>query len=290
MKKAKILLCFLLPFSAVAEPIDRVDMKNGDVYRGTILEQRFGEFIQIRFSDGNEKRLDFNEISQIKKEETAPTPTPSLTPTPVPAPVAAPVEVSEEKWSKKLIFSWGWSFTPSTSETVKSTTGTVLATADTKGLGSAQYEIGLDFRNESKNFGIDLYFAFSKYAYSDGSTPDTNIGFFVLPKAYLGGGPIKAWLGAGIGENLTIIGTPTLVSDGVTLESDKSVLVVPVTARAGIEITPENRTTYGIQAGYIVGAASLEATVTGNGNTVKLVNDFVRSNWFLLLTVGIPVN
>jgi len=59
----------ILLSSSMALGQDVVRMKSGNVYRGQVLEQRFNQYIQIRLSDGNEKRLNWQEIQDIGKEE-----------------------------------------------------------------------------------------------------------------------------------------------------------------------------------------------------------------------------
>lgn len=54
--------------------LDVVTMRNGDVYRGDIIRQENNQFIQVRFSDGNEKRLDFKDVAEITREEPPPPP------------------------------------------------------------------------------------------------------------------------------------------------------------------------------------------------------------------------
>lgn len=51
--------------------IDVVLMKNGDVFRGRIIEQEFGKYIQIKFNDGNEKRLTWSKVKNVKKENSS---------------------------------------------------------------------------------------------------------------------------------------------------------------------------------------------------------------------------
>jgi len=69
-----ISLLLVTPTSAIAT--DVVNMKNGDVYRGEIIEQELNSFIQLRMRDGNEKRLDWNNVKSVKKEESSPAPSP----------------------------------------------------------------------------------------------------------------------------------------------------------------------------------------------------------------------
>lgn len=47
---------------------DVIFMKNGDVYRGKILEVKMNKFVQLRMNNGNEKRIQFNKIKEFKKE------------------------------------------------------------------------------------------------------------------------------------------------------------------------------------------------------------------------------
>ena len=58
----------LLAVSNVTLAADVVRMKNGDVFRGEILEQEMGKYIQIKFSDGNEKRIEWQGVDKISKE------------------------------------------------------------------------------------------------------------------------------------------------------------------------------------------------------------------------------
>ena len=44
-------------------------MKNGDIYKGKVLAKELNRFIQVEFSDGNQKRLLWDEIENIKKED-----------------------------------------------------------------------------------------------------------------------------------------------------------------------------------------------------------------------------
>jgi outer membrane immunogenic protein len=61
--------------------VDLIQMKNGDVFRGKIIEQEFGKYIQIKFKDGNEKRVIWNQVKTVKKDASE-------------SPVKAPVEES----------------------------------------------------------------------------------------------------------------------------------------------------------------------------------------------------
>ena len=52
---------------------DVVRLRNGDVFKGEVVEQNTIEnFIQLRFSDGNEKRINMNQVESIKKDEAQP--------------------------------------------------------------------------------------------------------------------------------------------------------------------------------------------------------------------------
>lgn len=49
--------------------IDVVNLTNGDVLRGEVIEQNNQEgYIQMRFEDGNERRIKSSSIKEIKKE------------------------------------------------------------------------------------------------------------------------------------------------------------------------------------------------------------------------------
>ncbi len=48
---------------------DMLQMKNGDVIRGEILEQRIDQYVQIQTKDGNERRVKWSDIGAIKKEQ-----------------------------------------------------------------------------------------------------------------------------------------------------------------------------------------------------------------------------
>jgi len=66
-----LVLLLMLPISAFAD--DVVHMKNGDVYRGKIVELKMNEYVQIRLHDGNEKRLLSADIDKMDMEkETIP--------------------------------------------------------------------------------------------------------------------------------------------------------------------------------------------------------------------------
>lgn len=54
--------------------LDIITMRNGDIYRGDIIRQENNQFIQVRFSDGNEKRLDFKDVAEITRDELPPAP------------------------------------------------------------------------------------------------------------------------------------------------------------------------------------------------------------------------
>lgn len=60
-----VLFTSLWVLCAFAE--DLVEMKNGDVYRGTIIQQKMNSFVQIRFRDGNEKRIRWAGIKELKR-------------------------------------------------------------------------------------------------------------------------------------------------------------------------------------------------------------------------------
>lgn len=47
--------------------ISSVILKNGDVFKGVIIEEKEGEYIQIQFKDENQKRIKMSEIEEIKK-------------------------------------------------------------------------------------------------------------------------------------------------------------------------------------------------------------------------------
>src|SRR5690349_11024456 len=68
MKKVFILLILLAPFSDCLAT-DVVRMKNGDVFRGEILKQEMNHYVQIQLDDHNEKRLKWEEIHSIEKEQ-----------------------------------------------------------------------------------------------------------------------------------------------------------------------------------------------------------------------------
>ncbi len=69
MKKVLLILLAMVFFASNSFALDVVRMKNGDVYRGEIVEQKFNEYIQIR-SNGNEKRLKWEDVKETSKEET----------------------------------------------------------------------------------------------------------------------------------------------------------------------------------------------------------------------------
>lgn len=70
-KKVLLRLCFALTIltPVLSKAADVVEMKNGDIYRGEIIQQEFGSYIQVRFSDGNEKRLTWEAVKGVKREE-----------------------------------------------------------------------------------------------------------------------------------------------------------------------------------------------------------------------------
>jgi hypothetical protein len=47
---------------------DIIKMKNGDVYRASVLKQEFGNYVQIQLKDGSEKRLPAVDIESIESE------------------------------------------------------------------------------------------------------------------------------------------------------------------------------------------------------------------------------
>lgn len=72
MKKISYLLAVIIlaiPFSAIAA--DVIKMKNGDVFRGDVIEQKFGKHIQLKLADGNEKRVKWNEIESTEIGQTS---------------------------------------------------------------------------------------------------------------------------------------------------------------------------------------------------------------------------
>ena len=75
----KVFLAFLIIGTAItALATDVVRMKNGDVYRGEIVQREMNDFIQLRLKDGNEKRLTWNDIEGVTKENKL---TPPIVPT-----------------------------------------------------------------------------------------------------------------------------------------------------------------------------------------------------------------
>ncbi len=74
MTLKQIFLFFVSVFFSIGSFAgDLIRMKNGDVYRGEIIEQQMNKFVQIKFKDGNEKRLDWKDIESITKDQP-PTP------------------------------------------------------------------------------------------------------------------------------------------------------------------------------------------------------------------------
>lgn len=79
MRRA-ILLCVCSLMGSSAWALDTVRMKNGDVYRGEVVERSGeGAYIQIRFAGGNEKRLKYEDIYNITTEPLEPVPPHSAT-------------------------------------------------------------------------------------------------------------------------------------------------------------------------------------------------------------------
>jgi hypothetical protein len=71
MLKVLWFLFLLMPTLVLADDLtDVIQMKNGDVYRGQIIDQQFNQFIQIRFTDGNEKRIQWSEVKNVKREKS----------------------------------------------------------------------------------------------------------------------------------------------------------------------------------------------------------------------------
>ncbi|MBC7540686.1 MAG: hypothetical protein H7281_17840 [Bacteriovorax sp.] len=68
MKFFKIFLITII-FSMHAFAVDVVYLKNGDVFRGEIIEQKMNEYLQIKTLDHNEKRITWDQIDKIIKEE-----------------------------------------------------------------------------------------------------------------------------------------------------------------------------------------------------------------------------
>ena len=66
-----IMSFFVSKTHALEGEVDVVLMKNGDVFRGRIIEQDFGKYIQIKFNDGNEKRLVWSKVKNVKKENSS---------------------------------------------------------------------------------------------------------------------------------------------------------------------------------------------------------------------------
>ncbi len=64
------LLCALLSPSFAEDLIDVISMKNGDVYRGRITEQQLNNFIEMRFDNGDKKRILWKEVKNVKRESS----------------------------------------------------------------------------------------------------------------------------------------------------------------------------------------------------------------------------
>lgn len=47
---------------------DRILLRNGDVVRGTVIAEEFGKYLQVLLINGNEKRLRWNEVQELRAE------------------------------------------------------------------------------------------------------------------------------------------------------------------------------------------------------------------------------
>jgi hypothetical protein len=68
-RSIETLICLVLLTSGAARADEVVRMKNGDIYRGKIVQHEREKFVQIRLKDGNEKRLQWPEIEGILNED-----------------------------------------------------------------------------------------------------------------------------------------------------------------------------------------------------------------------------
>ena len=62
-----ILLALAFTMSIYAE--DVVYLRNGNVYRGTIIEEVEGEYLRIRLNDGGVFACEYDQIDRIAEEE-----------------------------------------------------------------------------------------------------------------------------------------------------------------------------------------------------------------------------
>jgi hypothetical protein len=71
----KIVLCILLSSffgcfqTFAADYTDVVTMKNGDIYKGVIVETMVNEYVKIELADGSIIRLSYNDIDVISREK-----------------------------------------------------------------------------------------------------------------------------------------------------------------------------------------------------------------------------
>lgn len=209
-------------FSSVARgadlPIDVIVMKNGDIFRGTILEQDFGKYIQIRFKDGNEKRVTWNQIRTVKKEAVtsevkafdAPEETLAIGPVNAQPQASSPLKdpsVISENGMKHVedSFRVAGGITLSTASTTSDVTNLSTGTGFRLGVsyerpvaGTVYYLYGIEYIRRNIDFKIDGV---------DGSG-DLGLGYIVIPVlSRWHWGSFAVGLGPYVGFNISASGS-----------------------------------------------------------------------------------
>lgn len=274
--------------SAELLPFDRVELKNGDSFVGTIEEQKFGDYVLLKRKDGTTTKVAFQDIASIKK--VAPDAT-TVPPTQLPVEKVSPdvglskSEVPEVTGEKNLLwfFRIGGTFSNATDYTTKY--GSKTSTSKDKAKGTIEYEFGVSRIKLGPVLSFDVSFGKHNYEYEDGTTADSHYYLLFSPKVYLGEGRFRGWAGLGIGGVLTSIGDSTYSSSGISIKVDSTALSLAFAPRIGAEIEINDGFFVTPYLSYFTTSPTLNGTATVSGTDTKFTIDASRV-WF---TAGIGI-
>lgn len=234
MKKI-LFLSLLCLVASEAFATDTVHMKNGDVYKGEIVEQKFNKYIQLKLSDGSEKHLNWKDIDDVEKEKSAAdepkAPDNTSETTPTDENVGTDATETDESTEKKDAIETGdeskkkyFSDIIYIAEAVSPESSYVMllngnATSNTDKDKSSTF-FGLQLLWESRGrFGLAFDVLRNNYKYSDSTPEDSHLIITLSPRWRVSKeeARIRSWFGFGLGWMHTSWGQIGLVDSGISI-------------------------------------------------------------------------
>lgn len=184
----------------------------------------------------------------------------------------ASVNANAADWNQAFWF--GLSHSGHTSTTVKNSSGTSLGTVDTD--GKAAIDFGVEsFRRTDFPINLTIIAETAWYG-NDGIKNDMTTSLMVGPRVETGT-KVNVWAEVGFGPAMTVIGTTSATSAGVTTTVDSgTAFSLAFSPRIGVDYNLDDKYFIGLQASYFASNVSVDGTVSSGSTSAKFSEDVSR--------------